>query len=55
MKKIKEKEVSTLVRINSRIRSDQHKFAKDEATRRKVKEGIIHRELFDLGIKNYIK
>ena len=42
-----------MVRINSRIRKDQHKFAKDEAKVRKVDEGEVHRELFDIGIKNY--
>jgi len=45
--------VGKFVRINSRITAEQHKFAKSEAKERKVDEAVIHREIFDLGIKNY--
>jgi len=42
-----------LVRINSRIRVDQHKYAKELAEKRGVPEGEIHREIFDYYIKKH--
>ncbi len=43
------------VRINSRITTEQHKFAKDEAKKRKINEGDMHRLIFDFYITNYKK
>lgn len=52
---MKEEKIETLVRINSRITKEQHKFAKLEAKRLKIKEGNMHRIIFDFYIKNHNK
>lgn len=54
MKKTKEKK-ELLVRISSRIRKDQHLFAKNEAISRGISEGEMHREIFDYYINNFKK
>lgn len=43
------------VRINSGIKREQHKFAKDLASKKNISEGEMHREIFDFYIKNYKK
>jgi len=45
----------TLVRINSRITPEQHKFTKAEAKKLKISEGQMHRVVFDFYIKNHNK
>jgi len=54
MKKKKEKP-EILIRISSRVRKDQHLFAKNVAISRGVSEGEIHREIFDYYISNFKK
>ena len=44
-----------LIRINSRITPDQHKFFKAEAKRLKIKEGEMHRIAFDFYIQKHEK
>jgi len=52
---MKENKNEKLVRINSRITPKQHKFAKKEADKLGIKEGPMHRIIFDFYIKNHNK
>lgn len=42
----------TFVRINSRIRKDQHKNIKVEAKKLKISEGELHRNIVDFYFAN---
>lgn len=48
------KKIEELVRINSRVRPDQHKFIKKTAKRMKIGEGELHRIIID-DYKNNLK
>jgi len=43
---------NTLVRVYPGVRRDQKKFIKDEAKKKKVGEGEMHRIIIDYYIKN---
>lgn len=51
----KKEKKENLIRINSRIKESQHKFAKDEAKKKNIPEGEMHRVIFDFYIKNHKK
>lgn len=42
-----------MVRVNSRIRKDQHKFIKDYAKKNEIFEGEVHRNIIDYFIKKH--
>lgn len=41
-----------MVRMNSNIRPDQYQFVKEEAKKRKMHDGELHREIIDAYINN---
>jgi len=41
------------VRINTRITSEQHKFAKSEAKKRNIPEGAMHRIMLDYYLAHH--
>ncbi len=43
----------TLVRINSRVTPQQHKYVKDKAKKDKKGEGEIHREIIQFYIDKH--
>lgn len=45
--------IEPMVRINSRVRKDQHKFIKDHAKKARKTEGEMHRDVIDYYIKNH--
>lgn len=49
------KQTTTYVRINSRVRKDQHAFIKKLAKQGKITEGEIHRMIIDEYMKHSYK